>query len=138
MFSFGPFINENKLVFQKASKNPVFRVPPWYVQHSLDFNNILFKSVLGLKTGFDLRLNDAYFGSTYYPLVGQFGEEDQLKIPLYPSLDFRTSLRVRYFRAFVILHNILQPLRGGVYIQTNRYPHPDFYLRLGIRWIFIN
>lgn len=138
MFSFGPFINENKLVFQKASKNPVFRVPPWHLQHSLDFNNILFKSVLGLKAGFDFRLNDNYFGSTYYPMVGQFGEEDQLKIPLYPSLDFRTSLRVRYFRAFVILHNILQPLRGGVYIQTNRYPHPDFYVRLGIRWIFIN
>ncbi|MCB0666481.1 MAG: hypothetical protein KDC80_11685 [Saprospiraceae bacterium] len=138
LFSFGPFVSENKIVFQKASKNPVFRVPDWYLQHSFDFNNILFKSVLGLKTGFDFRLNDPYNGSTYYPLAGQFGVEDQFEIPLYPSLDFRTSLRVRYFRAFAIMHNILQPLRKDVYIQTSRYPHPDLYFRLGIRWIFIN
>lgn len=138
MFSLGALVSENKVVLQKGSKDPVFRVPDWYLQHSLDFNNILFKSVLGLKAGFDFRLNDPYYGSTYFPLVGQFGVEDRFEIPLYPSLDFRTSLRVRYFRAFAILHNILQPLRKDVYIQTSRYPHPDLYLRLGIRWIFIN
>ncbi|MCB0688144.1 MAG: hypothetical protein KDC53_16520 [Saprospiraceae bacterium] len=137
-FTFGVFHNENKLVFQKAGNNPVFRVPDWYIQHSLDFNNILFKSVLGLKAGFDFRLNNSYYGSTYLPEIGQFAVDNQFKIPLYPSLDFRTSFRVRYFRAFAILHNILQPLRGDVYIQTSRYPHPDFYFRLGIRWIFIN
>ena len=137
-FEFGPFVSENKVVLQKASKNPVFRVPNWFLQHSLDFNNILFKSVLGLKTGFDLRINDSYFGNTYFPLVGQFGVDDQFEVPLYPALDFRASFRVRYFRAFAIFHNILQPIRNDVYIQTSRYPHPDFYFRLGISWIFIN
>ncbi len=137
-FRFGPFLNENKIVLQKASKNPVFRVPGWYTQHSFELNSRLFKSVLDFKTGFDLRINETYAGNTYFPLIGQFTVEDRFEIPLYPALDFRASFRVRYFRAFAILHNILGPLRNDVYIQTSRYPHPDFYFRLGISWIFIN
>lgn len=137
-FRLGPFLNENKIVLQKASKDPVFRVPDWFSQHSLDFASILFKSVLDFKAGFDIRLNDTYYGNTYHPLTGQFAVEDRVEIPLFPSVDFRASFRVRYFRAFAMLHNILQPLRNDVYIQTSRYPHPDFFLRLGIGWIFIN
>ena len=137
-FKVGSLANENRIVLQRGSDNPVFRAPNWYSQHSLDISGIIFKKVLDFRTGFDLRLNNPYRGYSFLPVIGQFAVEDNLDIPFYPSVDFRSSFRVRYFRAFVILHNILQPLRSDVYYQTGRYPQPDFFFRLGIGWIFIN
>ena len=137
-FKVGKIYNENKIVLQATGNNQVFRVPSWYTHHSLYFFGPLFKKVLNLKTGFELRINETYEGMTYSPVIGQFRLDDKFDIPLYPSLDFHTSLRVRYFRAFVLLENILAPLRDDVYFQTSRYPQNDLTLRIGLSWIFIN
>ncbi len=137
-FKIGKIYNENKIVLQATGNNEVFRTPSWYTHHSLYFFGPLFNQVLNLKTGFELRINDSYEGITYSPVVGQFKLDDKFDIPLYPSLDFHVSMRVRYFRAFVILENIISPLRNDVYYQTSRYPQNDLTLRLGLSWIFIN
>jgi len=139
-FKLGAFELKNQITLQQGGRDPVFRVPAWRTENSLDFTGILFKKVLDFRTGLDLKLNESYQGLTYQPLVGQFALEDNpdFEIPLFPYLDFRASFRVRYFRAFVIVHNVTSLLRDDVYYETSRYPYPDLFLRLGISWIFIN
>ncbi len=137
-FDLGILSAESKLVFQTTGNQNVFQVPGWYLEQSLSFSGLLFKKVLDFQSGFDLRLNDSYDGSTYFPMIGNFGVEDRIEIPLYPALDFRVSGRVRYFRVFAKLHNILQPISDTIYYQNSRYPQQDLFFRLGVGWIFIN
>ncbi|MDH3649214.1 MAG: putative porin [Saprospiraceae bacterium] len=134
----GKVYSENKIVLQTAGNSAVFRIPKWYSEHSLYFLGPLFKKVLNLNVGFDYRMHTGYDGITYHPLVGQFINEDDFKIPFYPYIDFRVGFRVKYFRAFFMLHNVLKPLRDDVYFQTSRYPYEDLHLRVGIGWTFIN
>ncbi len=135
---FGNIYSENKIVLQTAGNQEVYRIPRWYSEHRLYFLGPLFKDVLNLNIGFDYRMNSPYDGITYYPLTGQFTNEDDFEVPFFPYVDFRIGFRVKYFRAFFMLHNVLKPIRNDVYFQTSRYPSEDLHLRIGLGWAFIN
>ncbi len=133
----GRFLTEHKIILQTSSNADVFRVPSWYSIHGVYFSGQLFKKVLNMKTGVQITLNDSYAGMTFAPFIGQFvlAKDD---IDFYPSIDYHLSFRVKFFRAALLLENLLQPIRNDVYFQTSRYPRQDLTLRLGISWLFIN
>lgn len=137
-FRLGNFVNENRIILQQPGNNQVFRLPKWYSKNSLYFDGLLFKKILNLKTGFDVRLHESYDGVGYAPFIGQFILDDNHPISFYPSVDYNLTIRVGFLRAFVLLENILQPFQDGPYYQTSRYPRQDLTLRIGISWIFIN
>ncbi len=137
-FRLGRMYNENKVTLQATGNSDVFRIPGWFTEHSLYYQGRIFNNVMDFKTGFDVRLNQGYYGLTYMPHLAQFALDDSFEIPFYPDLDYHLSFQVRYLRFFAMLENILQPLRKDVYIQTSRYPQPDFLFRIGLSWIFVN
>ncbi|MBX2814579.1 MAG: putative porin [Saprospiraceae bacterium] len=134
----GPLVTENKFILQFTNSTDVFRVPRWHTENSLYLSGRLFKKVLNVDTGFDFRLFESYEGLTYHPLLGQFVIDNEFETSAYPVVDFRVNMRVRYFRAFIKLENILNPIRNDVPIQISRYPQQDFNIRIGIGWTFIN
>lgn len=134
----GILVSENKITLQFTGNDQLFRTPSWHTENSLYLSGALFKGVLDVDTGFDLRIFAKTKGITYHPLIGQFILDEEFNLPVYPMLDFRVGFRVKYFRAFVKIENILQPLRDDLAFQTSRYPQQDLSLRIGIGWTFIN
>ena len=137
-FRLGSFVNENQIILQQPGNRDVFRVPTWYAKNSLYFDGYLFKKVLNLKTGFEIRIHDSFDGISFAPFLGQFTIDDSHTIASYPMLDYHLAIKVGFLRAFVLLENILQPWQDLPYFPSSRYPGQDFTLRVGLSWIFIN
>ncbi len=128
----------NLLALQVTTQD-VFRTPNWFSKHSLFMETGLFKKALEFQLGVDFKINETYFGTYYQPLIGQFQLYNQQAIEFFPALDAFLNVRIKQVRIFVKtenLGNLIQP--NKLYYQTARYAYPQFFLRMGLNWIFIN
>jgi hypothetical protein len=123
---------DNDITLQQATEDFV-RLPRLVSVNSLYYEGKWFKKVLLMRIGFDLRYNDAYYGTSYLPLTGQFYLQDAQRIRM-RAVDFFISSKVRGFRLFAKMENILPFLTDEVFYQVPYYPQPDLYFRLGISW----
>src|SRR5690606_26113024 len=106
-FKLGNFHLDNSVILQSASEDEI-RLPEFYSRHSLYFEGNIFKRVMLLRVGFDLRMSSDYYANYYQPLVGQFHIQDRENILFYPATDVFLTLKVKTFRFFVKGENITQ------------------------------
>ena len=139
-FKVGNFHLDNTIVLQSQSENEI-RLPSYYSKHSLYFEGRIFKKVMLIRTGFDLRLSSNYFAEYYHPLVGQFILQDQDEVELYPAVDAFLTFKVKGFRFFVKGENITHVVYDQyqqLFEQIPGYPQPFFNFRFGLSWQFLN
>ncbi len=139
-FKLGNFHLDNSVILQSASEDEI-RLPEFYSRHSLYFEGNIFKRVMLLRVGFDLRMSSDYYANYYQPLVGQFHIQDRENILFYPATDVFLTLKVKTFRFFVKGENITQLVydqNQQLFEQIPGYPQPFFNLRLGLSWQFLN
>lgn len=128
---------DNTIIFQESTGDFI-RAPRLFSKHSLYLSGKLFKEVLDMQIGFDLRLNTAFYADYYVPLTGQFRLQDEQEAQLYPMLDFFFNAKIDRFRAFIKAENLVDLISTDYYYQTAFYPQPIFTIRFGIYWRFIN
>lgn len=134
---FGTFHLDNTLVFQKSTEKYV-RVPDLYTKHSLYAEGKIFKKVMLARAGVDVRYNTAWFAPAYMPLLSQFYVQETDKVNAYPSIDVFLSFKVKTFRFFAKMENLIGSFSNAVYYQTYNYPVLDRQWRFGIRWNLTN
>ncbi|MCF8246297.1 MAG: putative porin [Saprospiraceae bacterium] len=140
-FTLGPLHLDNSAYLQQTTSD-VLPLPQFYSKHSLFLEGKIFKKVMLTKIGVDARLTAAYTPPSYNPLIGQFELQDTQSLPFTPLLDAFLSVRVKTFRFFFKIENVLATPLRTYYYQTADYPMPFGYtnggMRLGISWRLVD
>jgi Putative porin len=134
-FTFRKVHFDSELAFQKAT-DKVLRLPTLYGKHSLYFEGKLFKQVMLLRTGVDVRYANTYQGYGYMPLTGQFFLQNGADKSFFPFMDAFLSAKVERFRIFIKYENIskLLNINKNIGFGTAFYPMTAPNFRVGIRW----
>ncbi len=140
-FHFGPLHSENSAYLQQTTSD-VLPLPQFYSKHSLYLEGKIFKKVMLTKIGVDARLTSGYTPPSYNPLIGQFQLQSTQTTPFTPLLDAFLSFRVKTFRFFFKVENLLSAPLQTYYYQTADYPMPFGYtnggMRMGINWRLVD
>ncbi|MEY3369195.1 MAG: hypothetical protein RI973_2350, partial [Bacteroidota bacterium] len=140
-FHLGSFHLENLVGVQQVGSD-VLPLPSLYSKHSLFFEGMLFKKVMLTKIGLDARLAGAHRPPGYQPLTGQFILQSRQDLPFTPLVDVFLSFRVKTFRFFAKIENLLAQPTNAWFFQTADYPLPfgleSGGLRLGVNWRLVD
>jgi hypothetical protein len=129
---------DNTLAFQQPTESFV-QLPTLTTKHSLYYEGKIFKKVMLVRLGFDVRYNSAWFAPQYMPLTGQFLVQNRTQVQAYPAVDGFLAMKVKSFRFFARFDNITSFVKKGAYFQTLRYPFGETAnVRFGIRWQLLN
>ncbi|MEY3052384.1 MAG: hypothetical protein RLY31_2169 [Bacteroidota bacterium] len=136
----GSFHLDQLAAIQQASDKAV-PLPLLYSKHSLYLESKLFKRVMLAKLGVDARLTADFRPPGYHPLTGQFFVQPA-RLPFTPLLDAFLSFRVKTFRFFAKVENLLTSPLQTYYFQTAGHPLPfgleNGGLRLGVDWRLVD
>lgn len=132
------FAFRNKITYQYIPDSSVIKLPQWVTEHSLYYENTLFKNALRFQLGFDVFYNSAYFANAWSPALGQFYLQSQKKIGNYPYVDIFLNLKISRARFFVKYENANGVLMEQAYYYVPHYPIPDFALKFGVVWRFFD
>jgi hypothetical protein len=140
-FHVGAFHLENWVGLQQTTSD-VLPLPQFYSKHSFYIEKKIFKKVMLAKAGLDARLASAYTPPSYHPLTGQFYLQEDWSPPFTPLVDAFLSFRVKTFRFFFKIENILPFATKTYYYQTSGYPLPygmgNGGMRMGISWRLVD
>jgi Putative porin len=134
---FGAFHLDNTIVVQKPTEK-YLRLPDFYTKNSLYTEGKIFKKTMLARFGIDFRYNSAWFAPAYMPTIGQFFVQETGKVKAYPALDAYMSFKVRTFRLFVKMDNLVGNFSKDVYFQIYNNPVPDRQVWFGVRWQLAN
>lgn len=136
-FAFKNFHFDNTIALQKTTEKFI-RLPDVYSKNSLYIEGKIFKKAMLARLGFDARYATAWFAPAYMPLTGQFYVQETDKVKSYPAVDVFMSFKVKSFRLFAKIENLIGSFYPDVYFQTYNYPVPDRQFRFGVRWNLVN
>lgn len=140
-FTLGPLHLDNAAYLQQSTSD-VLPLPQFYSKHSLFLEGFIFKKAMLTKIGVDARLISAYTPPGYNPLIGQFVVQNEQELGFTPLLDVFLSFKVKTFRFFFKIENLLAYPMQTYYYQTADYPMPFGYvnggLRFGISWRLVD
>ncbi len=140
-FKYGPLHMDNAAFLQQTTSD-VLPLPQFYTKHSLYLEGKIFKKVMLTRIGVDARLIAPYRPPGYNPLIGQFHLQKEQDLPFTPLLDVFLSFRVKTFRFFFKIENLLTLPLQTYYYQTANHPMPFGYLnggmRMGISWRLVD
>ena len=136
-FKLSSFHLDNTVAIQKSTEKFI-RLPDIYSKNSLYLEGKIFRKAMLARFGFDLRYATAWFAPAYMPLTGQFYVQETEKVSAYPSVDVFMSFKVKSFRLFVKMDNVLGSFSKNIYYQIYNYPVPDRQFRFGVRWNLLN
>ncbi|MBI1225721.1 MAG: hypothetical protein GC192_10840 [Bacteroidetes bacterium] len=140
-FKIGPLHLDNSAYLQQTTSD-VLPLPQFYSKHSLFLEGFIFKKAMLTKVGVDARLSSGYAPPGYNPLTGQFQLQSTQNLSFTPLLDAFLSFKVKTFRFFFKIENLLSYPLLTYYYQTADYPMPFGYknggMRLGISWRLVD
>lgn len=137
-FSFHNWHLDNKIDYQNVSDSTVIRLPKFILEHSLYYENDLFKGAMRMQIGVSVFYNSAYYADSYMPATGQFYLQDNMKYGNYPFIDFFINARIKTVRVFIKIDHLNSGWMGKNYILTPHYPMNTRAFKLGVSWRFFD
>lgn len=129
---------DNRITYNFVPDSVVIRLPEFVLNHSLYYENDVFKKAMRLKIGFSVFYTTSYYANAYMPATAQFYIQDQKKYGNYPFVDFFICARIRSVNAFLKIEHVNSGLMGNTYIQTPYYPTNDRAFKVGVSWRFFD
>lgn len=134
----------NKITYQNVPKSSVIRVPKLISEHSLYYENDVFKRAMRLQAGVSVFYPSAYYANAYMPATGQFYLQAKKMYGSYPFIDFFIAARIKTVRIFLKIDHLNSGLMESEkyklvqnnYILTPNYPINDRAFKFGVSWIF--
>lgn len=97
------------------------RVPEWFINAQLAYENSLFKGNIQVQIGIDAHWRSDYTALGYSPAIQQFYVQDKFVNPAYPLVDVFFNGKIKRGRFFVKYSNLLQIITGTGYLPTPGY-----------------
>lgn len=126
----------NKIQYQQVPDSSVIRVPQLVLQHSLYYENNLFKKALRLQIGFQVFYNTAYYANAYMPATGQFYLQNERTYGNYPVVDFFLNVKIKVVNAFFKIDHLNNGFSGNNYMLTPHYILNQRSFKFGVSWKF--
>ena len=125
---------------QPTGGSPI-NIPLLFVRNRIALEGNYFKNLF-LSTGFEVKYYSNYSPSDYSPFTGQFFYQNTFTTDNRPDINFFFNFRIKSFKLFARVENlntIGKNLSFNNYsFNTNLYPNPGLWYRLGIWWNFVN
>jgi hypothetical protein len=128
----------NKITYQHVSDSAVIRLPEYVFEHSLYYENDVFKKAMRLQIGFSVFYNTAFYANTYMPATAQFYIQNQQKYGNYPVIDFFINARIKTARIFFKIDHFNNGMSGSNYMFIPGYPINGRAFKLGVSWRFFD
>ncbi len=137
-FVFHKWHLDNKFNYQYVPDSTVIRLPKYILEHSLYYENDLFKGAMRLQIGASVFYNSAFYSNAYMPATGQFYLQDQKKYGNYPFIDFFVNAKIKTLRIFIKIDHLNSGWMEKNYILTPHYPMNTRAFKLGVSWRFFD
>lgn len=138
-FKLGILHLDNEVTWQKSSNQSVLPLPDLSLYHNLYLLTRLFKKVLTVQLGADVRYFTEYNAPAYQPAIQQFHlqpESDQVKIGGYPIVNVYANLHLKRTRIFVMMYHINSGMGNRNSFLVPHYPINSRLLKIGVSWNF--
>lgn len=138
-FKAGIFHLDNEVIWQNSSNKEILPLPQLSLYHNLYIDAKVFKKVLSVQAGVDVRYYTKYFAPAYNPGVGQFHlqkMDDRIEIGNYPLINVYINLQLKRTRFFAMMYHVNQGMGKGNYFYAPHYPMNPRLLKLGVSWNF--
>lgn len=138
-FKLGIFHLDNEVTWQKSSNQTVLPLPDLSLYHNFYLLTRLFKKVLTVQLGADVRYFTEYNAPAYQPAISQFvlqPEENQVKIGGYPIVNVYANLHLKRTRIFVMMYHVNAGMGNRNSFLVPHYPINPRLLKLGVSWNF--
>jgi hypothetical protein len=136
-FTVGHFNWYLDLALQQASGNAPLHVPHIWTRNRLTYENTLFKNLI-LCTGLEGKYNTSYYADAYSPVLQQFVVQNDTKISnKIPDVAAFIDFRIKAFVAYIRAENLNTFAQPNI-IQVPHYPYPDFTIRVGFEWSYVD
>jgi hypothetical protein len=99
----------------------VLRIPKWFGNAQLAYENIVFKGNLQVQIGVDAHWRSEYTALGYDPAIQQYYVQDQATARAFPLVDVFFNGKFKRGRFFVKYHNLQQAITGLGYLPTPTY-----------------
>ena len=138
-FKLGIFHLDNEVTWQKSSNQAILPLPDLSLYHNFYLLTRLFKKVLTVQLGADVRYFTEYNAPAYQPAISQFvlqPEENQVKIGGYPIVNVYANLHLKRTRIFVMMYYVNAGMGNRNSFLVPHYPINSRLLKLGVSWNF--
>jgi hypothetical protein len=127
---------DNSILYQQLSDSVVLRLPALNLQHSIYYENDLFKRAMRAQIGIQFRYTSEYYANAYMPATGQFYLQNEKKYGNYPYFDFFLNAQIRMVRVLFKIEHFNAGLSGTNYFLAPGYLSAGRTFKLGISWRF--
>lgn len=126
----------NKIIYQQVPDSSVIRVPQFILQHSLYYENDVFKKALRLQIGFAVFYNTAYYSNAFMHTSNQFYMQNKSKYGDYPVIDFFLNAKIKVVNIFFKIDHLNSGFTGTDYMLTPNYLLSTRAFKIGVSWKF--
>lgn len=140
-FKLGILNWENKITYQKSSKQDVLPVPDLNAWTNL-YLKFKIAKVLDCDFGVAATYFTEYYAPEYNPLLCQFAVQEnpdvRTKVGNYPFVDAYANFVLKGCRFYFMMNHINAGKGSRNYFTTPHHPMNDSIFRIGISWTFHN
>lgn len=137
-FTFFNWHLNNNVLYQYVPDSTVIRLPEYVLEHSLFYENDLFKKAMRIQIGASVFFVSGYYADKYMPATAQFYLQDDKKYGNYPFIDFFINARIKSTKVFFKIDHLNSGWMGNKYMTTSDYPWSDRTFKLGVSWRFFD
>lgn len=140
-FQLGVFHLDNEVTWQKSSNQHVLPLPDFSLYHNLYIQGKLFKKVLTVQLGADVRYFTEYNAPAYTPAIQHFNVQDPehaIKIGGYPIINVYANLHLKRTRLFAMMYHVNQGMGNRNAFFAPHYPINPRLLKIGVSWNFFD
>jgi hypothetical protein len=120
---FRHFYLRPQIIYTSLLKNDdaALRIPEWFANAQLAYENIVFKGNMQVQIGFDFHWRSSYTAMGYDPAIQQYYVQNSFVNEAYPLVDVFFNGKFKRGRFFFKYHNLVQAATGKGYLITPTY-----------------
>jgi hypothetical protein len=132
-FNWKNFYTVNQFIYTKVTGPNVIRIPEWFGNFRLFYQNKLFKA-LDAQIGVDMHYKSYYTPYAYMPAIGQYHLQNDFVADAYLVADAFANIRINRVRIFAKFAHVNQDITQAGYFVAPLFTGQPRTVVLGASW----
>jgi hypothetical protein len=140
VFKWRSVVLDNEIAYQQLAGDGPINVPQLLGRHQLSLERAIFRNLLKIATGAEVRYHSDYTPAGYSPFFNRYYYQTAYTVSNTPELSVFFNFKVKRFRAYIMLDQVQSNFNGGINNLkiTDGYAAQDMAFRFGFNWALIN
>ncbi len=134
----GNFGIDLNLTYQGVSDANIIRLPKLYSNSKLFYTNTIFKGVMDMQLGVNIRYFTNYYANAYMPALRSFYIQNEREYGNYPYFDVFLNAKIKRARIFFKYEQLNSSFMPQNYFISPHYANADAALKFGVIWQLFN